>query len=163
MLKRNICLGLVLCAIGISMPAQARMEMSVQVREGQLRDRPSFLGAVVAPVAYGARVRVEREQGPWRYVNYATSEGWIHESALTRQRIMLAAGEEDAAGAATAQEMALAGKGFNAEVEGEFRAQHKGIDFAWVDHMEKLGKSPVRLTRFLQEGGVQPAGEGGRR
>ncbi len=164
-MKKQIigCLCAVLCGIGSLAYAQDRSEMSVQVREGPLRDRPSFLGAVVSTVAYGDRVIVERAQGPWRYVASAGQAGWIHESALTRERIVLTAGEEDVAGVTT-QEMALAGKGFNAEVEGEFRAQHEDIDFAWVDYMETLGKSPSRLVQFLRAGGVEPvAREGGHR
>jgi len=33
----------------------AEEEMHVQVKNGQLRDAPSFLGKLVAPVAYGER------------------------------------------------------------------------------------------------------------
>ena len=143
--------------LGASM-SHAASVMSVQIREGQLRERPSYLGAVVASVDYGERVDVQRQQGPWRYVASDDKAGWIHESALTRQRIKLEAGEVDVAGAATQEEMALAGKGFSAEVEQEYRAQNVEIDFSWVDRMEKMGVSPERLTDFLRMGGVRPVG-----
>lgn len=135
-------------------------QMSVQIREGQLRERPSFLGAVTASVDYGDRVSVQREQGPWRFVTMADREGWIHESALTRQRIKLEAGKVDVAGAATRDEMVLAGKGFSAEVEREYRAQNTDVDFSWVDRMEQMSVSMERIAQFLREGGVTP--EGGR-
>ena len=134
--------------------AGARSTMHVQVREGQLRERPSYLGTVAAVVDYGDRVTIEREQGPWRYVKAEAGEGWIHESAITRQRVELVAGDEDAAGVATEEEMALAGKGFSEEVEKEFRLQHRDIDFTWVDYMETLEIEPARLSRFLEEGDV---------
>jgi len=137
-------------------------EMSVQIRNGQLRERPSFLGAVKADVAYGDRVMVEQSQGPWRLVSASGQSGWIHESALTRQRIKLTAGETDVAGAANQQELALAGKGFNAQVEGEFRAQNQAVDFTWVDRMEKMGIETKKLMAFLKAGGVEPV-EGGRK
>ncbi len=146
--------------LGASM-SHAAPEMSVQIREGQLRERPSYLGAVVASVEYGERVNIQQQQGPWRYVASGDKAGWIHESALTRQRIKLEAGEVDVAGAATQEEMALAGKGFSAEVEQEYRSQHAEIDFSWVDRMEKMGVSPERLSDFLRLGGVKP--EGGHR
>ena len=147
-----------LTAVALAVSAQARTTMSVQVREGQLRERPSYLGQVVTAVAYGDRVDVQRQQGPWRLVAFGDQEGWIHESALTRKRIVLEAGEVDVAGAATQEEMALAGKGFSAEVEQEYRAQHQDIDFSWVDRMERMAVSAERVAEFLREGGVTPEG-----
>ncbi len=144
--------------LGLAATVQAA-KMNVQVREGQLRERPSFLGAVVATVEYAERVRVERAQGPWRHVVSGDKEGWIHESALTRQRLEIAAGDEDVAGAATQEEMALAGKGFSADVEREYRAQHTDLDFSWVDRMEQMGVRAERLTEFLREGDVTPEGD----
>ncbi len=152
------CLYTALAILFVAVSAHAGTRMSVQIREGQLRERPSFLGAVVATVAYGDRVSVQREQGPWRHVAFGDKEGWIHESAVTRQRIKLEAGETDVAGAASQEEMALAGKGFSAEVEREYRSRNTQIDFTWVDRMEMMGIPPERLTAFLREGGVTPEG-----
>ncbi len=143
--------------LAFTLTVEARTRMHVQVREGQIRERPSFLGAVAAVVEYGDRVYVLREQGPWRWVEAADTQGWMHESALTRQRIKLAAGEEDAAGVATDQEMALAGKGFSAEVENEFRNRHDAISFEWIDRMETFEKSTRQLIDFLQAGDVEGA------
>lgn len=139
--------------------AMAGTRMSVQVREGEIRNRPSFLGSVVAVAQYGDRVTVEREQGPWRFVEMGDVRGWIHESSLTRQRIQWQAGEQDLRGAATEDELALAGRGFNARVEGEFKRGNEGVDFTWVDRMEAMRKSPTELLRFLQEGGLRGAEE----
>lgn len=154
------CAVLVLLMASIGM-ASARTQMNVQVREGHLRERPSYLGAVSATLDYGDAVVVEREQGPWRYVSAPAGQGWIHESALTRQRVVLTSGETDVQTGATTGEMALAGKGFSAGVENEFRAKNRTIDFTWVDYMEKLAQPPERLSRFLQAGGLG-APEGGR-
>lgn len=140
---------------------QAQTRMHVQVREGQVRERPSFLGNVAAVLDYGDRVQVLREQGPWRWVEADDFAGWMHESALTRQRIKLAVGEEDAAGVATEQEIALAGKGFSQEVESEFRNRHTDINFEWVDRMETFEVETQRLIDFLQAGGLSPAEGGG--
>jgi hypothetical protein len=57
-------------------------------------------------------------------------KGWMHGSALSSKRIVLQAGAEDVQRAATTGEIALAGKGFNEQVEREFRAQNKDVDFA---------------------------------
>lgn len=137
--------------------------MSVQVQTGQIRATPSFLGTIVAPVAYGDRVDVVGEQGDWMKVSTAQGkEGWIHNSALTKKRIVLQAGAKDVSGAASSDELALAGKGFNSEVEGEFKAANKDIDFTWVDRMATWKVDIKEMQRFLKEGAVTPA-EGGAR
>jgi SH3-like domain-containing protein len=154
-----LLMGVTLLVVTI---ADARQLMSIQVREGQLRERPSYLGNVTATMEYGTEVQVQREQGPWRWVVSGNDQGWIHESALTRKRVTWSAGDEDVSGAASQEEMALAGKGFTAEVEQQYRAQHRDLDFTWVDRMEKMEKSVDQLLNFLRAGGVEPASEGGR-
>lgn len=136
--------------------------MSVQVRQGELRAGPSFLAAVVRTVAYGDRLAVLEEQGPWARVSTQdrSAAGWIHTSALTRKRVVLQAGQKDADLAATSDEIALAGKGFNSDVEAEFKARNRSIDFTWVDRMEKMTVSPKEMQTFLAQGGVKP-GKGG--
>jgi hypothetical protein len=57
---------------------------------------------------------------------------------------------------ASGEELAVAGKGFNADVEKEFKVDHADIDFTWVDTMEQMKVSPQELMSFLTEGGVQP-------
>ena len=148
-MKRLWIVGITL--IALQGPVLATV-MSVQVREGELRNRASFLGAVVAVLPYGEQVQVKREQGPWRYVEWRDETGWIHQTALTRERIVWEAGDRDLSGAATQDELALAGRGFSAEVEGKFRRQYSEIDFRWVDYMGTLRKQPSELMAFLREG-----------
>ena len=136
--------------------------MSVQVKEGQLRATPTFLGAIVANVAYGDRVEVLTEQNNWIEVRHQGKTGWIHTSALTRKQIVLASGDREVGTSASSDELALAGKGFNAQVEAEFKAQNKDIDFTWVDRMEKAVISPQEITAFLKAGEVQVREGGGR-
>ncbi len=135
--------------------------LNVQVRAGKLRERPSFLGKIVGEVAYGDQLRILREQGEWRLGRSGTGrEGWIHVSALTDDRIVLAAGTGEVERGASSDELALAGKGFNAQIEEEFRAQNQEIDFTWVDRMEKFTVSSEEMAGFLQTGQVTPPAGG---
>jgi hypothetical protein len=84
--------------------------------------------------------------------------GWLHASALTKKRIAMQAGARDAQTAASGDELALAGKGFNSDVEAEFRSQNRGADFAAVDRMERIRVTPAESKEFLRAGGVAPAG-----
>lgn len=78
-------------------------------------------------------------------------------SALTDQELDLQAGAEAAQSSVSGKEMALAGKGFNAQVEAQYRQQNGG-NYAQVDRMEAQAFEPNQLMAFLQQGGVQPQG-----
>jgi SH3-like domain-containing protein len=136
----------------------AQQTMSVQVRSGQVRATPSFLGKIVATLAYADQVNVAQKQGEWMQV--ATSaglSGWMHQSALSSKRIELKAGADDVQTAASGEELALAGKGFNSDVEADFKKRNQNIDFTWIDKMEKIKVAPREMVDFLSQGGlVQP-------
>jgi len=134
--------------------------MSVQVKDVPVRATPSFVGKVTGTLAYGDQVEVQQTQGAWSKVVGAGASGWMHTSALSAKKIVLAAGQEHAKVAASGDELALAGKGFNSDVEAQFKAGHKDIDFTWINRMEKIKIPSAEMQGFLKNGGVTP-GEGG--
>jgi uncharacterized protein YgiM (DUF1202 family) len=136
--------------------------MSVQVRDGQLRSTPSFLGTVVGSVNYGDQVDVQQQQGDWMEVNYKGQKGWIHNSALTTKYINVGGGGKDAQMKASGKEVALAGKGFNAEVEAQYRKGHQNANYAAVDRMEQIKIASQEMVAFLDKGEVKPATGGGK-
>ena len=161
----KICLFALALAVTFLRPtAPAGAEtLNVQVRNGKLRQQPSFLGKIVAEVSYGDRLLIIREQGEWVMARAAAGQaGWIHVSALTDDKIVLAAGAGDVATGASSDELALAGKGFNAQVEAEYRAQNRQLDWTWVDRMEKFTVSPEEMIVFLRAGMVTSPSGGGR-
>ncbi|HMO49717.1 MAG TPA: SH3 domain-containing protein [Kiritimatiellia bacterium] len=130
-------------------------QMSIQVQTGQLRETPSFLGRVVATANYADRVTVIAKQGVWSQVRHPNGQtGWIHESALTRERIVLRAGAQDVHRTASGEELAMAGKGFNSQVEAEFRDKNREVDFTWIDRMEAISVAESEIMKFLREGGL---------
>ena len=133
--------------------------MRVQVQSGQIRNTPSFLGGVVASVAYGQQVDVVRTQGAWHQVQTPDGKsGWMHDSALTAKRVGMQSGGSVTSGA-SGDEMALAGKGFNKDVEAQFKAAHANADFTWVDRMATMKASAGEIERFIQAGLLaQPGG-----
>ncbi len=156
-MRRSLLLVAVL-VVGVAAWA-AVQQMSVQVRAGQLRATPSYLGKVAASVAYGDRLTVVQKQGAWYSVKDARGRsGWIHESALTTKRVVLKSGSTDVAAGAGGDEIALAGKGFNEQVEGEYKAQNADADYAWVDRMEAMVVAPEQAVAFLAAGEVVAKG-----
>jgi len=144
--------------------ADAQQTLSVQVREGQIRATPSFLGKMVAKVAYGDRVHLLEDRDAWKRVSIPGGklQGWMHASALTTKRVVLKAGQAGVQTGATRDELALAGKGFNEQVETAFKKENKNIDYTWVNRMEAFSVSPDQMRSFLARGNLVPPAEGGK-
>lgn len=131
---------------------------SVQVRESQLRKSPSFLGKIVATVHYGDRLSVLEDKDSWIKVSVDGTQGWLHSSATTTKKIVLNPNASDLSRAAGSDEIALAGKGFNKQVEEKFRQQNKNVNFDLVDKMESGTVSQEEIEAFLKDGKLHPAG-----
>jgi len=130
--------------------------MSVQVQTSPIRATPSPLGRVVATLQHTDQVEVIGKQPGWLNVRGPAGQtGWMNESALVRGRIALKAGASDVNRAASGEELALAGKGFNSQVEADFKAKNSNIDFTWIDRMEKIIVNDQEVAGFLQEGGLK--------
>jgi len=126
--------------------------LNVQIRNGKVRATPSQLGKVVADVAYGATVEAGTLQNGWYPVTLPDGKtGWKHESSLTRKRVAMTAGTGDAATGASSDEVALAGKGFNAQVEAKMKADGK-LDYTWVDRMAAFQVSEDQIALFRAQG-----------
>jgi hypothetical protein len=143
-----------ICLTTVSTLANERKFLSVQVKKTDIRSSPSFLGKILTGVSYGDQVEVRKEEGAWNMVSLTGTDikGWIHTSALTSKRIVLRPGTSDVKQVATSDEVALAGKGFNKEVEREFRDRNPQIDLSMIDRMEKIVISQDQIKRFLTEG-----------
>jgi len=161
---RSIIFGLVLLVVlGVSMSVNAEETMSVQVKESEVRATPSFLGKIVAKVVYGDRVTVTGKSGSWTKVSLkgGTPQGWMHASALTTKRIVLKAGQTNVKSGTSQDELALAGKGFNDQVEASFMKQNQKLDYTWVNLMETFKVKSELMNAFLVQGEVGAPSEGG--
>ncbi len=125
-------------------------QRAVSVREAELRSTPSFLSAIEARLSYGVLVEILEVRGPWLRVLQADEgvEGWLAASAVDEpQSLNLAAGDGNREGATT-REIALAGRGFNEQIESEYKDQND-LDFAAVDRMEAFVLPVEELAEFL--------------
>ena len=134
-------------------------QMSVQVKKCQLRNKPSFLSKIVTDLKYGDQVSIEKEDESWAEVKPHDGDGgWVHVSALSEKKIILNPDSKDVESAASGEEIALAGKGFNEQVEEQYKKNNK-IDFTWVDKMEAITISQDEMISFLNDGGLKIEGE----
>lgn len=132
--------------------------MSVQVRNGRVRATPSQLGKTVAKVDYGTVVETGALQKGWYPVTMPDgTKGWLHESALSQKPIAMQAGTTDVDTGVSSDEVSLAGKGFNEQVENKLKADGK-LDYTWVDRMAAFQVSADQIVEF-RKGGNLPGGD----
>ncbi len=129
--------------------------MSVQVQQSKIRATPSQLGSVVDTVKYGDVIEAGEVKNGWYPVTTKTGQkGWLHESTLSKKPIKMSAGTTTVAAGVSSDEVALAGKGFNEQVESKIKAEGK-LDFAWVDMMIKYKVDAEKIAAFRAQGHLQ--------
>jgi uncharacterized protein YgiM (DUF1202 family) len=153
MKRRFLIPALLLLAAG-SLAAQART-MYVATRNVSLKTGTGLFAGTVPGITlqYGDQVTVLQEKSSWmevRPVRDTSKRGWVRSNSLSARRIV-----SGSSASASAGELALAGKGFSAEVEASYK-QGSGsqANYADIDRMEAQLVPLEELYRFLTEGGL---------
>jgi SH3-like domain-containing protein len=144
---------LVFCLFVVFVSIVLADTLVIKVKSTNLREQPVFYASVLAVLKAGDSVEKLTVQEGWFKVRTKTGqEGWLHSSSVQEKKLNLLALDKSAKTGATADEVALAGKGFNQQVEEKFKANNSQISFVWVDRMLKVKVSPAQLKKFLEEG-----------
>jgi len=156
-MKRLIMFAVMAAVAAPSMAARQK-QMSVQVQNAQVRSAPTPISRVLTTVGYTEMVTILEEKGDWNRVQFGTIEGWMSKGSLTSTKLKLAAGGPEAQLSVTSDEQGLAGKGFNSDVENEFKERNREADFATVDRMEKIAVSDLQIQQFMKQGSLVAEG-----
>jgi uncharacterized protein YgiM (DUF1202 family) len=160
-MKRNLVFIWIILASGAAAlyPQTDGRIMYVATKNAELKSSTGFFADTVITLQYGDQVTVLGESGRWLEVRPArrpSVSGWILANSLTGKRII----SSGSGASASADELALAGKGFSEEVEQAYRNRDSAsaANYAEVDAMEAISVSPQELYDFLVEGHLN-AGE----
>jgi hypothetical protein len=150
---RRLILTLVLLVASVAIAApKAGSIVTVRVLTAKVMKSPKFIGAAAGDVSRGAQLTFEEAKGDWYRVS-GTVEGWIHKTNLTERQVTLSSKPGgDGTGAASRDEVELAGRGFTPQVEGEYRNKNPNLDFSHVDLIEHTQIDPAELETFVTEG-----------
>jgi uncharacterized protein YgiM (DUF1202 family) len=153
-MKRRIPLITALGLLALFVTLALAETLVVKVQSTNLRKTPKFYGAVVQALKSGDKVeKVAGQPDGWFQVKTAGGAvGWVHSSAVSVQKFSLTAVNAPLKTQASADEVALAGKGFNKQVEESFRAKNTEANFAEVDRLQQLKVGPAALEQFLKQG-----------
>jgi uncharacterized protein YgiM (DUF1202 family) len=151
---------LVIClAVLIAAGVMAAETLKVTVKTTKLRKSPKFYSSAVATLNYGDTLQKLDQQGDWiQGLTTAGLQGWVHGSAVEEPSFSLTARRTQGT-ATTADEVALAGKGFNEQVEDAYQ-KTADLDYTWVNRMEQISIGEDEMERFLREGRLGEFGGG---
>lgn len=130
--------------------------VKVTTRENAVRGDCRFFAPVRLKVSLGDQLTVKGRKGDWYLVSAKGVNGCIHKSAV-ESRSFAASGRKASTGGTSADEVSLAGKGFNPQVEAGYRKSGKDLNYAAVDEISRISVSEKSLESFVLQGGlVQP-------
>ena len=150
-MKKYFCLFLFFLLAAGSLAAQISRGGTawIAVRSVNLKSSTWFFASDRGLVNYADQVSVLQVSGNWaevRSVGNPSLTGWITLANLSARRLI--AGQRTGA---TASEVAMAGKGFNQDVENAYRADGN-LNYNDVDRTEAIFISMEELLRFITEG-----------
>jgi len=128
----------------------------VAIENAVLKAKPSTGSKKVGSVEYAQAVLVLKSEKSWVFVQAQDDEsleGWLPASALTSKKIK----EKAKAASADADELALAGKGFNSTIETVYAEQFE-VSFEVVDYIETLSSNDEEAVIFAREGQLNDGG-----
>ncbi|MDX6768553.1 MAG: hypothetical protein SF051_03410 [Elusimicrobiota bacterium] len=152
-MKKTI--AVLLAAAGLPAAALAAT-VTVLVTETAVRKKPQFFAPSAGTARLGQTFEAEGPDGGWYKVD-GRLDGYIHASAVTAKKVKVGS-DAVAGGGATAEEVTLAGKGFNAQVEKAYGAKNGSADFSAVNAMERREVSESAVLEFMRAGGLLPEG-----
>jgi Bacterial SH3 domain len=157
--------------------------VAVTVKQTSVRSDHQFFAPTLATAHFTERLEVLGEEQGWYRVRYGAVTGWVHSSAVSEagRGGGAAPGALSGVGSAlgvlagrapepastnkgyTEDEVALAGKGFNQNVEEQYRSRYPRADFSAVDKLERLHAGSDEIRKFASAGhliavGQPPAG-----
>ncbi|MCF8068054.1 MAG: SH3 domain-containing protein [Desulfobacterales bacterium] len=145
----------ILCVLSISAWAAIQTAL-ISTKENHIREYNRFYAPSLVKVYFEDEVEVISQDGDWFKVKFNEVEGWIHKSAIVKNKkqelrpVLLGAEmapeEED--------EVTLAGKGFNPEVEYALSQENPELNFAKVDEITSSEVDLAEVQAFIKEGGL---------
>ena len=148
--------GLTLCLAAAPAPQSQGQSLTVTKKETKLRSAKRLLSKPVADLREGDKlVASAGKDGAWVPVTFGDKRGFVHESDVSTKADVRLSGQGVRENY-TVSETAAARKGFNPQVEGEYRKQNPDLNaaFAKVDVIQERTVREEDVAAFLRTGGL---------
>lgn len=155
-MKKLTVLLFVLCLALPTFAASKPKTQYVAIDPAPLKAKPAASSKKVGSIEYASAVLVLQTEKSWVYVQLVDDksvEGWLPASALTTKKIK----DKKNSTSANADEIALAGKGFNSTIEAVYAEEYE-LNFDIVDYIESLRAEQEEAIAFAKAGQLNDGG-----
>lgn len=155
-MKKIVCiLGILLCVAAL-FAVQNGETVYVAVKKADIKSGTGNFDKVVAQASYGDELVVDKASNKFHRVHKASDPsvaGWIPATSVTTKKIVTSSKKVTA----SADEIALAGKGFSEQVEDGYKTANKKLDYSNVDRLESFRITDSSLKTFIEDGELNGA------
>jgi hypothetical protein len=152
---RHVGLVAVLGLLAADVPQDPGDVLTVTRKTTKLRSQKRSFAPGVADLKEGDKLAYESKDGAWYAAKLGTKSGWLHESDVSTNPEVRLSGQGVRESYSTT-ETSAARKGFNPQVEKQYRADNPSLDRAFraIDELEARELPEAELRAFLTEGGL---------
>lgn len=129
--------------------------VTVITKQNAIRENCKFFAPVKAQVKYNDKLEAFSTEGDWYRVRFGSVTGCIHKTAVETRTASAPNLFTGRGSRVSESEAALAGKGFNPQVEASYRKQHPEMKFYLVDNIERYPVSDRDVAQFIASGGLK--------
>ncbi len=164
LIKKLSCLLVVQAFAFTAVCFAAYSTVTVIHKKTSIRADKQFFAPAVATAKYMDKLKVIEEKGGWYKVSFAGKTGWVHGSAVAggkktgagkKKKGLSLFGKKEDPKKVSQDDVALAGKGFNEQVEKDYKKKNPKLAFKAVDEMEKINVEDKKLAGFIKAGNLK--------
>jgi len=142
-----------------SIPQSQGDTLVVTKKETKLRAGKRLFAPGVADLKEGDKLEFQSRDGAWLEAKYKDAVGWLHETDVSARTDVRLSGE-GVRESYSASEAAAARKGFNPQVERQYRLGNPNLEAAFrlVDKIQAIKVGEAEEREFLTSGGLLKEG-----
>jgi hypothetical protein len=154
----GLCAALALLAADV--PQDPGDTLTVTRKTTKLRAQKRSFAPAVADLVEGDKLEFQKKEGAWLSAKFGSIAGWLHETDVTTRSDVRLSGQGVRENYSTS-ETAAAKKGFNPQVEQQYRQNNPDLEraFALVDRLQSRTLSDDDLRAFLVAGRLLQEGQ----
>ncbi|MFO1076979.1 MAG: hypothetical protein U1E73_04545 [Planctomycetota bacterium] len=145
----------ILCLAAADVPQDPGATLVVTRKTTKLRAQRKLFAPAIAELHEGDKVAFAAREGAWLSVAAGEQKGWLHESDVSANPDVRLSGEGVRETYSTS-ETSAARKGFNPQVERNYRANNPNLEqaFQLVDRLQARATPEAEVEAFLKNGGL---------
>jgi len=144
-MKRFTFFLVVFFCAGTLVFSQSNQTRYVAVQSIAVKSSTGFFASSLGTLKFGDTVTLIKDDGKWSQVRSGSVTGYVASSNLSARKLV-----QSNSSSVTANEVALAGKGFSPSTELEYKKT--GLDYYMVDTMENIAVPVNELSKFIDDG-----------